>query len=175
MSFALLLAASFLARRLGLELRDLPGAIGRDARRELPVGPGEGIGPCSVLYVIDGDTLDVDCGSGRERVRLLRIDTPEREEPGYAEARAALERLVAGHDVDLVFEEPGRPARGDHGRLLAYVFAGDTNLNVELVRLGWSEFWTRYGEGRFAGSFESAEAEARAAGRGLWGKRFTGR
>lgn len=45
----------------------------------------------------------------------------------------------------------------------------DLCVNVELVRLGWSAYVTKYGRGRLAEQFEAAEKEARAAKRGLWG------
>lgn len=46
-----------------------------------------------ILRVVDGDTLDVriDCGfhiSTTQRLRLLGVDTPERSDPGWAEATA---------------------------------------------------------------------------------------
>jgi endonuclease YncB( thermonuclease family) len=129
------------------------------------------IGPCGVTRVVDGDTLDVSCSTFSTRVRLLRINTPERERRGYREARNALRGLVRGQNVYLAFERPGAPERGDHGRLLAYVHVGERNVNVEMVRLGWSRFWTRYGEGRFAGQFRQAEREARDKGHGLWARR----
>lgn len=54
--------------------------------------------------VVDGDTIDavIDLGfkvSTRQRLRLARIDTPERGQDGYTEARvfvrdAVLEKLV---------------------------------------------------------------------------------
>jgi len=54
--------------------------------------------------VVDGDTIDavIDLGfktSTRQRMRLARIDTPERGQDGYTEARvfvrdAVLEKLV---------------------------------------------------------------------------------
>ncbi|MEM7411008.1 MAG: thermonuclease family protein [Myxococcota bacterium] len=120
--------------------------------------PSDAVGPCQVKQVIDGDTIDVQCpGQKRERIRMLRIDTPEREEPGYAEARSALRSMLRGQDVHLVYERPGEPARGGHGRVLAYVYVGDTNVNVEIVRQGHSHFDTRWGEGRFARDFEGAE------------------
>ncbi len=126
-------------------------------------------GPCKVTDVIDGDTLYAVCeGSGGDRVRLLRIDTPERQEAGYEEARDRLRELIGGQPVHLDFEVPGRPQRGDHGRLLAYVYVNGDNLNVEMVRNGWSRFWTVYGEGRFRKEFVAAENEARTHRRGLW-------
>ena len=76
---------------------------------------------------------------------------------------------MEGRDVDLLFEERGVRQRGNYGRLLAYLYVGDTNVNVEMVRQGWSPFWTDYGAGRFAAPFRAAEDEAKAAKRGLWG------
>jgi micrococcal nuclease len=122
-----------------------------------------------LVRVIDGDTIEVRWRGGRERVRLLRIDTPERGDRGYREATAALATLLGDETLELVFERPGRPERDRYDRLLAYVLTGGENANVELVRLGWSRFWTRYGEGRLAASFVEAEREAAAAEVGLWG------
>jgi hypothetical protein len=56
--------------------------------------------------------------------------------------------------------------RGSYGRLLTYRYVDVVNLNVELVRQGWSGFWTKYGTGRSAEEFMAAEAESgRGAGR----------
>jgi len=126
------------------------------------------IGPCRVKHVVDGDTLDVECRSFSDQVRMLRIDAPEAGQPGHAEARDALASLVENRDIHLLFEERGVRQRGNYGRLLAYVYAGETNVNVEMVRLGWSTFWTDYGEGRFAAPFRAAEEEAKKNKRGLW-------
>jgi hypothetical protein len=41
--------------------------------------------------------------------------------------------------------------------VLAYLFVEGTNVNVEMVRQGWSPFWTKYGRGRYAADFEAAE------------------
>jgi micrococcal nuclease len=121
--------------------------------------------------VVDGDTVDVACPTFRDRVRLLRINTPELERWGYEEASEALEALLEDREVTLTFEEVGTPEWGGSGRLLAYVYVDEQNVNVEMVRLGWSRFWTKYGKGRFAGQFRDAEREARRERRGLWGRR----
>lgn len=142
-----------------------------------PAGPRSGwtaapevefIGPCRVLRVVDGDTLDAVCDGPEERIRLLRVDTPEREERGYAEARSALRRLVDRREVRLLLEEPSQPLRDRHGRLLAYVYVEGLNTSLELVRQGWSRFDERFGGGRFARAFRAAEREASAEARGLW-------
>jgi micrococcal nuclease len=132
---------------------------------------GDRVGPCVVRRVIDGDTLDVSCDGLRDRVRLLRIDTPEFRQKGYREASRALERYVGGAAVYLDYERPGEPERDAYGRLLAYVWSDELNVNVEIVRDGWSRFFTRHGEGRLAGEFVRAEREARTGRRGLWARR----
>jgi endonuclease YncB( thermonuclease family) len=153
----------------------VPGAPGTLAPPTGPVAgagrlePGELAGPCAVDRVIDGDTADLRCGAEVERVRLLQVNTPERGRPGYAEAADALRALVAGRDVYLAFERSGVATRGTYGRLLAYLYDADgANLNEQLIRQGFSPYWTRYGPGRFPEAFAEAERDARRHRRGRW-------
>jgi micrococcal nuclease len=60
-----------------------------------------------VYNVVDGDTVDVIVDLGfkiytKQRIRLAGIDTPERGQPGYAEATARLKELVLGKTFHLV-------------------------------------------------------------------------
>ncbi len=123
------------------------------------------IGPCAVLRVTDGDTVRVRCDGLAERVRLLQIDTPERGEPLYEEAGARLEALIDGRPVWL---EPWREERDDHGRLLAYLFVDDRNLNLAMIEAGMTPYFDRYGSGRYPREFAAAERAAREARRGIW-------
>jgi micrococcal nuclease len=128
----------------------------------------------TVVSVTDGDTLVVAPsrqGGAEERVRLLAIDTPERGQPGHAEAREALSDLVGGRAVRLDFEEPGVLKRDRYGRILAYVLVDGSNANIEIVRLGWSAYTSRNGGARFSKQLVDAEEEARAARRGIWALR----
>ncbi len=129
------------------------------------------VGPCKVTNVTDGDTLDVECRNLSDEVRMLRIDAPEAGQRGHGGARSALAALVENRDVYLLFEEKNVRQRGNYGRLLAYVYTDGRNVNVEMVRRGWSTFWTKFGEGRFADAFRAAEEEARENEVGLWAGR----
>ena len=89
-----------------------------------------------VLKINDGDTIDILYHGKKKRIRLLRIDTPERDEWGYFKAKKALKKLISGQKVRLEFEVPGKLERGGYGRILAYVWVADVNVNVEMVSLG---------------------------------------
>ena len=74
--------------------------------------------------------------------------------------------------VRLERDDP-KEIRGHFGRLLAYAFVKKkgrwTSYNVECVRAGMSPYFTKYGYShRFHNQLTHAEAEARAAKRGIW-------
>jgi endonuclease YncB( thermonuclease family) len=122
----------------------------------------------TVSWVVDGDTIRLTNG---QRVRLVQIDSPELQlrECYGARARSELEELLPrGRRVRLELDAKLDQV-DEHGRQLAYVFAGSTNLNVEQVRRGAARlFFYRGRRGRYADRLRQAAREARSAGRGLW-------
>lgn len=87
----------------------------------------------TVVSVVDGDTIKVRINGQVETVRYIGVNTPERDEPGFAEATQKNRQLVAFRDVRL---ESDRSDEDAYGRKLRYVWAGRTFVNRELVRLG---------------------------------------
>ena len=73
-----------------------------------------------VVRVVDGDTLDVRVSGYRERVRLLKVDTPERGCPWFEAATEFVRERVEGKQVALRFPS-GTPEWDVYGRLLAEV------------------------------------------------------
>lgn len=126
-------------------------------------------GPWRFERCVDGDTIEISVGYGgpKEKVRLLNINTPEEGQTGYYQATSALQGLLQYQTIDLEFEKPGEPTRDRYGRVLAFVFVGDTLVNFEMTKLGWTGFYTDYGRGRYALPIEFAEADAKANRRGL--------
>ncbi len=131
--------------------------------------------PSVSLRVIDGDTVDVLFGTGRERVRLLGIDTPESVDPRHAVecfGKEASERtsqlLRRGTRVRLVRDVE---ARDKYGRLLAHVYRldDDSHINLTLVQEGYARILTIPPNGADVAELTAAANEARAAKRGLWG------
>lgn len=123
-----------------------------------------------VARVVDGDTLQLASG---HRVRLIGVDTPETvhpqrpPEPLGPEASEFTRRLVEGRPVRLEFDRERWDA---YQRVLAYVYVDELLLNEELIRAGLSRAFTTYPfRSDMQRRFRAAEAEARAARRGLWG------
>ncbi len=146
-------------------------AVGRSANDQLTLESGERPLSGPVVKVVDGDTLHVELVGSitpREKVRLLNINTPERDAPGYERATAALVALVTGREVQLIFEQPDVAKRDEYGRLLAYVLLDGRCVNLAMVRAGYSRFFDKYGPGRFPDAFRAAESAARAGNEGLW-------
>lgn len=107
-----------------------------------PTSPpsGGGITPdgdeCDVTRVIDGDTIDVQCGDVGYRVRYVAVNTPESDESCYNDATNANATLVKDKRVTLVRDESNTDR---YGRLLRYVYVDGTFVNESLVRNGWAE------------------------------------
>lgn len=122
-----------------------------------------------VRYAVDGDTIDVD---GIGRVRLLGVDAPEIGQgfdtpaPFAREARNFMTSLVAGRWVRL---ETDAESHDGYGRLLAYVIRDDgLDANAALLREGLARISARYPLRRLS-ELQSAQADAQAARRGMWG------
>jgi micrococcal nuclease len=126
-----------------------------------------------VVKVVDGDTIHVQLGATREKVRYIGVDTPETKHPSKAvqcyghQAAEFNAALVAGERVRLVRDvEP----RDRYGRLLAYVYRVRDGLfvNAELARRGYAVALSIAPDVRFADRFEELARQAREHNRGLW-------
>jgi len=129
--------------------------------------PLEGV----VVRIVDGDTIHVRGAERIEKVRYIGVNTPEihhptrGEEPGGREASEVNRRLVAGRHVRLELDVQSRDR---YGRLLAYVWIGETMINAELVRQGYAQVMTVPPNVRYQRLFLDLQRDARLAGRGLW-------
>jgi endonuclease YncB( thermonuclease family) len=117
----------------------------------------------TVNQVVDGDTFTLADG---QTVRCLGVDAPEKGDAYADEATQALNQLVGGKEVRL---EIGSPAKDRDGRLLAYVFQGETLVNEEILRCGCACL-RRPVASKHKKSLVAAQDEARKAARGIWTK-----
>ena len=130
----------------------------------------------TVERIVDGDTIVVLIGGRQETVRLIGIDTPESVAPTRPvqcfgkEASLHLEAVLPeGTEITLVRDIEARDA---YQRLLGYVVRSSDGLfvNLELVAAGYAAVLNYPPNDHYAGVLGRAEADAVAAGRGLWGQ-----
>jgi micrococcal nuclease len=118
--------------------------------------------------VIDGDTIVVE---GGKTVRLLGIDTDEKNYPCYEAARTRLEDLVLGKAVTL---EPSLSDTDRYGRLLRYVFVGEQNTSLTLVGEGLAVALLYPDNRKYREEIMAAENEARLSKTGCkWSGQFS--
>lgn len=113
-----------------------------------------------VVAVFDGDTLEVLVDGAPRRIRIAGIDTPERGQPWASRAKRALSDRVFGKWVKV-----NEVAQDRYGRTVGEVYADDVCVGCELVREGHAWVYRGYTDDRV---LFDLEAQARAAGRGLW-------
>jgi micrococcal nuclease len=135
----------------------------------------------TVVRVVDGDTLELD---GKEKVRLLGVDTPEK----FDNAKLGKDSASSGQDKE-VLKSLGRlaseftkklcegkkvtleydSAKTDmFGRTLAYAHLEDgTVVNEAIIKNGYGGAYTKY-KFKYKDSYVKLEIEAKAKSVGMW-------
>ncbi|RKY24430.1 MAG: hypothetical protein DRP83_07715 [Planctomycetota bacterium] len=156
-----------------LVLADRGGILGKRNLSDLSRYDGQ---TALVVYVVDGDTFDVDIPDGKAspqtRIRLWGVDTPETLKEycpvQYFGPQASLfaRQQLLGKKVRLKLLP--HITRGKYGRVLAYVYLPDGRLfNREIILRGLG-----YADSRFdhphKRDFADAMTQARKNRQGLW-------
>jgi micrococcal nuclease len=126
-----------------------------------------------IARVIDGDTIEL---SNRRKVRYIGIDTPEvrqrhgrnwvyAPEPYSLAAKDHNEALLRQGKVTLEFDEQ---KEDKYGRSLAYVYAGETMVNEELLREGYATLLIYPPNTKYLELLIGAQEDARRHRRGMW-------
>ena len=90
----------------------------------------------TVVNVVDGDTVDLEVDLGfsvkvKHRFRLARINTPERGQPGYEEAKQFLVERCLGKAVVIESTKLDK-----YERYLCEILVGEENMNNALLTAG---------------------------------------
>ncbi|MBM3233966.1 thermonuclease family protein [Candidatus Pacearchaeota archaeon] len=113
----------------------------------------------NVTRVIDGDTIETEIG----KVRLLGINTPEKKNPGYQEAKDFLVQFE-GKKIEL--EDRGKDK---YQRTLGYLYYQNKLINSEILKFGLATLYV-YNKDENYQELEKAEKYAREQEIGLWKK-----
>jgi endonuclease YncB( thermonuclease family) len=130
-----------------------------------------------VVEVVDGDTIVVDIDGIEYRVRYIGIDTPETHHPtegaewlGY-EATEFHRTMV--NEGDTVILEKDLTETDIYGRLLRYIWVGDTHVNAEMLRSGFATTLFYPPDTKYETEFRALVETAKEKELGRWGPRPT--
>lgn len=115
-----------------------------------------------VQKVIDGDTVELSNG---EKVRLIGINTPEKGQPYFKEAKDALEKLILEREVRL---ELDIAAKDMYGRTLGYLYVDNEFINQDMIESGYAVVDTVPPNVRYADELVSALDKAKSDCSGMW-------
>jgi micrococcal nuclease len=114
-----------------------------------------------VVGVSDGDTITIlDDRKQQIKVRLAEIDTPESAQPYGTRAKQQLSHLVFAKTVWVKVQDIDR-----YGRTVGRVYAGDIDVNAEMVRIGAAWVYRKYASDQ---KLYALEKQARQNKAGLW-------
>ena len=126
-----------------------------------------------VINVVDGDTIDIDVGGKKQRIRLIGVNTPETVHPEKTvecfckEATIYTKTRLLGKDVSIEIDE-SQDRFDKYNRLLAYIFIGSENFNLELIKHGYAYEYTYNVPYKYQKLFKDAQRYAEKNKEGLW-------
>ena len=115
-----------------------------------------------VVGVSDGDTITVldELDQGTFRIRLDKIDAPEKKQAFGIRSKHYLSGLIFGRKVTVRFKTVDR-----YGRIVGVVFCNGVEINLQMVQNGFA--W-HYGHFDKTPAYIEAEKQAREEKKGLW-------
>jgi len=120
-----------------------------------------------VVAIADGDTITIlDSANTQHRLRLEGIDAPESHQAFGEQSRLSLSEMIFGKDVSVSYQKVDQ-----YGRLVGKIVLDGKDINLEQVKAGMAwhyKFYEDEQKPEDRDAYAKAEAEARAARRGLW-------
>lgn len=115
-----------------------------------------------VSRVIDGDTIEI---LGGTKIRFVGINTPEKSETNYLQAKTNMENMVSNKSVHLVKDITDEDK---YGRKLRYVFTEDKFVNAEQVSAGLASSYEYPPDTKYQFLFNCLEKRAKYDKFGIW-------
>lgn len=122
--------------------------------------------PALVTRIVDGDTIHVNINGTDETIRLLGINTPEKNKPYYQEAKDFLKKEIENKSIEILRDTEDTDR---YDRKLRYIFYNNQLINVEIVQEGLATTFMLEGL-KYKDKLINAEKFARNNEIALWKK-----
>jgi len=123
-----------------------------------------------IVKVSDGDTVQGETPEKTKlKIRLYGIDAPEIAhgnvpgQPMGDESLVVLKNKLLNKEVRVDILDVDR-----HRRVVAMLWLGSRNINLEMVKEGYAEAYREYLKDPYRQAFLDAEREAKSTKRGIW-------
>ncbi|MBE6395328.1 MAG: hypothetical protein E7044_14945 [Lentisphaerae bacterium] len=115
-----------------------------------------------VIAVSDGDTITVldEMDQGKFKIRLDKIDAPEKKQAFGSKSKQFLSSLIFGKQVSIRYR-----AVDHYGRILGVIYCDGAEINLVMVQNGYAWHYSFYDK---TPAYIQAEKQARADKKGLW-------
>ena len=115
-----------------------------------------------VIAVTDGDTITVsdEMDKGNFKIRLDKIDAPEKKQAFGNKAKQFLSSLIFGKQVTVRYKAIDR-----YGRILGVIYCDGAEINLVMVQYGYAWHYSCYDK---TPAYIQAEKQARTDKKGLW-------
>lgn len=131
-----------------------------EERRGVPRLPHSGRAEVLAVGIVDGDTFVADLGGALRRIRLARIDAPEKRQAYGHRAEQSLRELVWKRSVQISWARLDRNCRP-----IAEVRVDGVDVSESMVRRGMAWQYTVYSQDP---RLTAVEQQARGGHVGLW-------
>lgn len=125
-----------------------------------------------VVRVVDGDTYVISFNGKDEKIRIIGVDTPEsvhsnstKNVPEGKIASDYVKNLLDGKTIGLEFDVQ---ERDKYGRLLGYVYLGETMINKHLLEEGYAKLATFPPNVKYVDELTQIQTKARDNNKGFW-------
>jgi endonuclease YncB( thermonuclease family) len=120
-----------------------------------------------VVAIADGDTITIlDSANTQYRVRLAGIDAPESHQAFGEQSRLNLSGMILDKDVSVSYQKVDQ-----YDRIVGKILLDGKDINLKQIKAGMAWHYKFYEDEQTPEDrelYSKAEAEARAARRGLW-------
>ncbi|WP_462427877.1 thermonuclease family protein [Fusobacterium varium] len=114
-----------------------------------------------VIRVSDGDTLLLQSGSQRIKVRMYGIDAPELKQSYGEDSKSYLEKRILNKNVDVKVINEDK-----YGRKVGKVFYKNKDINLEMIKTGNAWFYEYHAKKEK--EYRKASKSAQEQKLGLW-------
>lgn len=122
-----------------------------------------------VVNIVDGDTIDVQTPNTiePERIRIIGINTPEKDQCYFDEANEKAKELLLNKEITLE-NDPTQSEKDKYGRTLSHILIENHPYGEIMINEGFAKEYTYNKPYKYQDIFKEAQSHAEENDLGIW-------